>query len=603
MPKMSYPFTALVAQDDLKLALKLLAVQPRLGGVLIRGDKGAAKSTAARGLAELLPAVEGRAAPFVNLPLGATEDRVVGTLDLERALRGERKLLPGLLAEADGGVLYVDEVNLLADHLVDVLLDAAALGVTYVQREGLSVEQATHFALVGTMNPEEGKLRPQFLDRFGLCVEVTTPDDLQARTGIVRRRLRFEADAEAFRLEWQAEQQRLKEELTRARATCPTVQIDDAMLTAASKLCQRGGVRSLRADLVLTRAAQAYAALCGAATVTPEHIERVAPLVLTHRRSDLTPPRPRQSPPDLPSVQDLLDDKSDNSPDDADSSPDPSDGETNAGGSSPNPTNEQHFSIGTPSAPVDFDLPPASLAGRRNKTDAPRGRATRPVKSATPGRLAVSESVLHAAERGGAAGFVKLERDDLHGYHYEQKSGTRLLLIVDSSGSLAARKRMERVKGAVAALLNDADAKRDQVCIVAFRGTQAECVLPWTRDSEDALATLEALPTGGRTPLAHALQVSQRQLESSDAGFTVLFTDGKANVPLQAGADVWEEVLGVARTLAHPPSMIVDTEEGAVRLGRARELAEAVGARYVLLDDLERDPPPLSTAANTGKGL
>ena len=188
----TYPFSALVAQDDLKLCLVLVAIEPRIGGVLIRGDKGAAKSTAARGLAAVLPPHSGEDAPFVNLPLGATEDRVVGSLDLEHALRGERRLQTGLLGRADGGVLYVDEVNLLADHLVDLLLDAAASGVHRVEREGLSVEQASRFALVGSMNPEEGGVRPQLLDRFGLCVDVLAPRDARVRADIIRRRLHFE---------------------------------------------------------------------------------------------------------------------------------------------------------------------------------------------------------------------------------------------------------------------------------------------------------------------------------------------------------------------------------------------------------------------------
>ena len=302
-----FPLSAVAHQPDLTLALSLLAVSPALGGLLIRGDRGAAKSTSARALAALLPAhAEGLpahadgTAPFVNLPLGAGEERVVGTLDLDAALRGEARLKPGLIAQAHGGVLYIDEVNLLPDHLVDVLLDAAAMGVHRVERDGLSVTAPARFALVGSMNPEEGSLRPQFLDRFGLCVDVQAPTAPGERAEIVRRRLAFDADPAAFTRSWAGAEADLHARLDAARGRLAQVTVPDALLIRIADHAAAAGVRSLRADLVLYRAACALAALEGRLSVTAADVDRAAPLVLTHRRvphaPDLPPPPPPPSP-------------------------------------------------------------------------------------------------------------------------------------------------------------------------------------------------------------------------------------------------------------------------------------------------------------------
>jgi magnesium chelatase subunit D len=310
-----YPFAALVGQEPLKTALLLNAVHPAVGGVLIRGEKGTAKSTAARALADLLPPLrlvadcpfhcspedpwpecphcsdgaERRATestvPFVELPLGATEDRVLGSLDFERALReGRRSFQPGLLAAAHRGVLYVDEVNLLPDHLVDVLLDAAASGVNTVQREGVSVSHPARFLLIGTMNPEEGDLRPQLLDRFGLMVEVAGPREPGLRAEVVRRRLDFESDPAAFGSRWEGEQRALRERVAAAREQLPKVQLADGLLTLISRLCCELEVDGLRADLALHKSARALAALDGRLAVTLDDVRTAAGFVLPHRR-------------------------------------------------------------------------------------------------------------------------------------------------------------------------------------------------------------------------------------------------------------------------------------------------------------------------------
>lgn len=282
-----FPFSALIGQADLQQALLLAAVDPAIGGVLVSGPRGTAKSTAARALAELLP--EGR---FVTLPLGASDEQVTGTLDLAGAL-GENavRFAPGLLARAHLGVLYVDEVNLLADGLVDVLLDAAASGVNTVERDGISHTHAARFALVGTMNPEEGELRPQLLDRFGLMVELTNCRDADERQRIVKARLAFDLDPLGFRAAREAEQAALAARVRRAREALPGVALDEAVHARVAALCIEAAVDGLRADLVMLRAARALAAFDGDAAVGTGHVERVAEAVLRHRRTAAQPPQ------------------------------------------------------------------------------------------------------------------------------------------------------------------------------------------------------------------------------------------------------------------------------------------------------------------------
>jgi magnesium chelatase subunit D len=634
---MIYPFAALVGQDSLKTALLLNAVDPGIGGVLISGEKGTAKSTAARALAALMPAqqvvvgcpfrcepqspdpacshcgvlverptAEARA-PFVDLPLGATEDRVLGSLDFERALReGRRAFQPGLLAAAHRGVLYVDEVNLLPDHLVDALLDVASSGVNVVQREGVEVVHPSRFLLVGTMNPEEGELRPQLLDRFGLMVEVTGPRDPATRAEVVRRRMAFEADAVAFARRWEVEQNAYLARIAAARDALAGITLDDEMLISISRVCCEFGADGLRADIALHKASRAAAALAGRSAVSDDDVRCGAAFVLPHRRRR----RPFEKPGlDQQRLDELMAENRRNRGSSSASGAGP--GESLAG---PDGAAEQEAEYGdaheastqvfeaAASGPARRIEVVTSLRarqigrGKRNGADEGRGGYARAVPDEAPRLLAV-DATLRSASRNGLDndGRPMVMRSDLHRKERTGRTGTLILFIVDASGSMAARRRMEAVKGAVLSLLRDAYQRRDRVGVIVFRGPAAELLLPPTDSVESAEHAMQALATGGRTPLAHALVLAAevtRRARGADPSLIlmpVLLTDGKANVELpgQPG-DPWEQALQAAGELAVAgvAALVLDTDDSFVRLGRAREIAEALGAEHLSLDDL-----------------
>jgi len=621
-----FPFSAVVGQQQLQTALLLCAVDPSMGGVLIRGDKGTAKSTAARALAAILPAIArvpgcafncatanahcdvcsagdaavAAAVPFVTLPLGATEDRVLGSLDIASALQGGKRVFqPGLLAAAHRGILYIDEVNLLADHLVDVLLDVAAMGVNSVQREGLSISHPARITLVGTMNGEEGDLRPQLLDRFALMVDVTAPTDKTVRSEVVRRRIAYEADPAAFTARWAPLQDALRARLARAQQLLPEVELDDAMLDLISHLCCEFNVASLRADIVMHKAARAIAALDGRARVTPDDVRTAATLVLPHRR--------RRKPFEQPGLdQDKLDDLMREAEQQHAGGSDGGEGNSEAPAGE---LDEQLFaadaSAPAPTLATDVDTARSTAGRRSNAASAARGHVVRAVPNAQPTSLAIQATLRSAALR--EPGQLNVTRADLHQQVRAGKSANLILFVVDASGSMAAQRRMEAVKGSVLALLTDAYQRRDEVAVIAFRGQSAQLQLGPTRSVDRAEQGLRELPTGGRTPLPHALQLALETLASRGPEglppLLVLLTDGKANVALNDGGDPWRETVALAGLLAERavPALVIDTETGYLKLGRATQLAQALGAECLTLAELSSENLVLTIRAQLSK--
>jgi len=600
-----YPFSALVGQETMKLAVLLAVIDPAIGGVLLRGSKGAAKSTAVRALHGLLPAL-----PLVTLPLNATEEMLLGGMDWQAALQaGNRRLQPGLLARADGGILYVDEVNLLDDHLVDVMLETLARGWHRVEREGLAAAHAARVILIGTMNPEEGELRPHLLDRFGLCVEVRAEPDLDRRALILERREAFDRDPQAFQRQFQDEEERLRARLLAARTQVGRVSLPARLRLFIAELCAQHQVAGHRADLTLQRAAMALAALEDRPEVTLADIERVAPLALRHRQRDALPPPPAPPPP-----PDLAPGPPDQpSPAAPPADRQPLDAKTGAlsdqnTGRGPQPAGDQErvFEVGSGFAARRIEARRDRLtrrgSGRRSRTRSMRlGRYVRALPGQGGRDIALDATIRAAApeqpRRSRPPGMaIAIRSQDVRERQRERRIGNFLLFVVDASGSMGAQARMVATKGAIMALLADAYQKRDRVALITFRRHAAALVLPPTASIELAARQLRALPVGGRTPLAAGLAEAARVLrlhlakEPAARPILVLITDGKANVALTPGADPRAEALRIARYLALEPRLtpiVVDTESpGVVRFGLAGELAEALGAVCYPLDDM-----------------
>jgi len=551
-----------------------------------------------------LPKVQRR--PYVvDLPVSATEDRLVGTINLEHALKhGERVFEPGILAEANRSILYVDEVNLLDDHLVDTLLDSAAMGVNVVQREGISFVHPARFILVGTMNPEEGDVRPQLLDRFGLCVEVEGVRDPGSRVDIVKRRRAFEEDPSAFARAWMDAEDELRVTLKHARLRLPTVEVSDEVLLAIANLCAQMGVDGHRADLVMARAAAARAALEGRSCADIDDVRAVAPLVLAHRMRktpfhDETFDDQRVS-----SALDSLGSASADSDTGAGGEPTGSGaGALAAAGVSSSETAEE-LNVFAASADLLRPLDDArrSMSGRRHETVSAdgRGRYTR----SEPARAGSTDVALDATIRA-AAPFqaqrqgemaINVVQDDLRTKVRTRKVGASIVFCVDASGSMGATDRMDAAKGAVLDLLVDAYQRRDRVGLVSFRGDDAEVVLAPTASVELAQLKLKTLPTGGATPLAHGLVRSLDLLEGEmrrDADtipWLVLVTDGRANVGLNGGLGS-EDARAVASRVraARVHVFVIDTGSGPRSVSGARDIAKAADGEYVRLNSLDSE--------------
>ncbi|MXZ90628.1 MAG: putative cobaltochelatase [Chloroflexi bacterium] len=659
-----FPFTAIVGQTPMKRALLLNAINPRIGGVLVRGKKGTAKSTAVRSLAALLPQVpvvpgclyscqpgapqevcqrchhagpagspSARQVRIVDLPVGATEDRLVGSLDIEQAIKsGEKNFEPGLIAAAHRGILYIDEVNLLNDHLVDVLLDAAAMGRNYVEREGISISHDAEFMLVGTMNPEEGDLRPQLLDRFGLAVEVDGVFEPAERREVVRRRMAFESQPFAFMDAWADAEQEERKRLLDSQRRLADVVVPDDILELITDICAEYQVDGLRGDIVMYKTASTIAAYEGRTVVDVDDVREAALMALLHRQRRQPFQQPHLVTEQLDQMLEEFQNQPRNrEPADADNSlnDDPGDADSDRDPEPPEPETDdpvadaglgdEWFEIGDPYAVQNLQVQPPDRRARRAS-----GRRATTVSGTSAGHYVAArvpngpaaDLALDATLRAAAphqqtrrinsgpgpdtqAAALLIEPWDVREKVRETHTGSLILFVVDASGSMGAQRRMVAVKGAVMSLLLDAYQRRDRVGLIAFRGTGAELLLPPTGSVEMAQWCLQEMPTGGRTPLARALYLAMETLETERLKdrdvlpLLVLLSDGRANVTL-AGEQSMQiassdgEVQDLARMIAEAkiPAVVVDTEQDFIKLQLSQPIADAMSARYIKLDDL-----------------
>jgi len=652
--KTIFPFTAIVGQEKMKKALILNAINPLLGGVLIRGEKGTAKSTAARALADLLPEIDvvencvfncnpyntiemclncrekkekgenlsvfKRKIKVVDLPLGATEDRVAGTIDIEKAIKkGEKHFQPGLLAEVNRGILYVDEVNLLDDHLVDILLDAAAMGVNIVEREGISYSHPAKFILVGTMNPEEGELRPQFLDRFGLCVEIHGLNDPEQRAEVIKRWLEYEKEPHKFEKRWEIEQKKQQEEIIKSQKIFPYVVYSENILKLVTKIAIDMGVDGHRADIFMIKTAQTIAAYHQRKEVTEEDVKEAAELVLPHRMRK----KPfQQTQFSQEKIEKLIKKQKENEIEHKDTKTN-SDNEQqmeNNKTEKSNASSETKFETGTPFSVKKIttikDKITRTNSGRRSNTntDSKSGRYIRSkipeqktndiafdatLRVAAPYQKSRQQSIVNS-QQGKNSGLstvncgLIIEPQDIRQKVREKKIGNTIVFVVDSSGSMVVNKRMIETKGAILSLLIDAYQKRDKIGLVVFKGNEAEVLLPLTSSVELAKKQLEELPTGGKTPLSKGLLKGYELLKNEliknpkIKPLLVLISDGKANVSID-GRNVFEEIKEIANEIKESgiKSIVIDTEISFICFNKSFEIAEALGGKYYKLEDIK----------------
>jgi len=654
-----YPFSAIVGQDAMKLALILNVIDPSIGGVLMMGHRGTGKSTAVRALADLLPDPwivrgcryncdpanhgqlcpvcaklltererlprERAPVPVVDLPLGATEDRVCGSIDIERALNdGVKAFEPGLLARANRGFLYIDEVNLLEDHLVDLLLDVAVTGRNKVERENISIEHAARFVLIGSGNPEEGELRPQLLDRFGLYVEVQTENDVEQRVAIVEKREAFERNREKFRAAESANQEQLRRRLERARRSFTGVKVQRNLLRQIASLCSELKVDGHRGELTIMRSARALAAFSGRRLVAEEDVRRVAMMALRHRlhRDPLgetaSSLRIEQTLdkvfPSINQVPGTDDDGPHSSGNQSGSLKRENKRPASRGSKNPQGRNGSDAKAEAPApAAVDAGLSEFSLSNhsnarsvkgsesrgrhtglRRSAFNYQRGRYARVVLYKHPGgTIAVDATLRVTAQNGGE--FVA---DDLRYKQFAKKIGTLFIFAIDASGSMALN-RINQAKGALLRLLRQSYLNRDSVAIIGFRGTEAEVLLPPSRSIVRARRVLDTLTIGGGTPLSAGLacsvEVARRAVAQGNGEIVLLlFTDGHANVPLRAETSegratrrqiIEEELvrLGAELRSTRVTTVVVETSNGFVSSGETGALAVKLAAQHVQL--------------------
>ncbi|HEX2269227.1 MAG TPA: magnesium chelatase ATPase subunit I [Pyrinomonadaceae bacterium] len=652
----AFPFTAIVGQEEMKLALILNVVDPLIGGVLIMGHRGTGKSTAVRALAELLPrisVVEGcvyncdpadkrnlcadcanrkgdlpakqAAVSVVELPLGATEDRVCGTIDIERALtEGRKRFDPGLLARANRGFLYIDEVNLLEDHLVDLLLDVAATGRNRVEREGVSVEHPSHFVLVGSGNPEEGELRPQLLDRFGLHAEVTTETYLDNRVQIIERREAYDSDPEAFCENYAEDQEQLRKRITRARNSLRKVDVDRAILSKIAQLCADLKVDGHRGELTIMRAARALAAFEGKRTVTENHVRRVSAMALRHRLRRDALDETAKSEKIEQAVDEVLPHTGQPPPNGNSKSNRPEQSDTSRKPKNPDgPRQRLHAAGGGKTNTADTPSPPAvenrSLEspleerlrammpnrGEKSQSHSRRASGAKTAPSQLRGRYVRAVTFKSAGARIAMDATLRAMLSSSHDRRVsasalrykllKHKRGTLFVFAIDASGSMAAN-RIARAKSTILKLLKKSYLNRDSVAIVSFHGTTANVDLMPSRSILRARRVLDSLRMGGSTPLGAGLSSTIELLklvgDRYGENIVLLFTDGRSNVPLRRNglnvrvlrqlkieSELRELTLEMRKVRAQV--VVVDTQKEFESSEETRRLAKILNAQFV----------------------
>lgn len=613
--------------EKAKEAILLTLVNPFAGGLLLSGEKGTGKSTLVRSARELMDA------PWVEIPISITEDRLFGSIDAEEAIRsGHKKLLPGLIDEADKGIIYIDDVNLLRDDLLSAVLNIREAGGYRLERDGLSEQRDTAFTVLAVMNPESGTLSSSSLDRFGLFAQADPSYDDETRLEIIRRVLDFEKDGIAFRAKWQEETDALKKKIKDARAALSKVEVSAAMIQLAAVYTLKAHVAGHRADIYLIEAARAEAALEGRKYVLPKDLEKAAEFVLPHRMRKAEEQQAQPSE-EMPQEQP----EEDNKPQQEEEQQTPQDNEfshppeaqppqinTEDADDSSHEQNQDNAQMSNPrgqsreridDADLHVNLPPMWIepskdrkpkkgSGKRSltMTDLMQGRYVRAeIPKAKTSDIAFDATLRAAAPyqkaRPSNGCAVVIRKDDLRSKVREKRTGNIFLFVVDASGSMGARERMKTVKGVIFKILLDAYQKRDRVGMVAFRKNQAEVLLPVTRSVDFAQKKLATMPTGGKTPLAKGLLKAEDVLDMlyrQDANqdpVMILITDGRATSSLNKGTNPVTDALEEAKRIGRRniPVAVIDTESGFIKLGLAKKLAKAMGASYFQVDKISED--------------
>ena len=621
MKRNNFPFSAVLGLNHAKTAILIVLVNPRAGGLLISGPRGIGKSTLMRSTQELIER------PWRDIPVSVTEDRLFGTIDTEKAIySGQKKLYPGIINEADQGVLYLDDANLLREDLLDSILNIAEVGAYQLERDGLSLRCDTSFTVIAAINPESGMLSGACLDQFGLFVNVDNIHDENTRVEILKRTISFEKDCASFCKLWKLENEKIKKAIHSAMSLLPKVVVSSAMIQLASVYALKAHVSGHRADIYLIEAARALAALAERRYVLPKDLEKAAEFVLPHRmRKNCEQELPQSDELENPDKNDIEKDQESENNNLGDDGEDPSGNHIveAAGNGSDNDESSSdmpEFPQGADDEKVDpadshVILPPLWIqnekkrfsskgSGKRNMTRSDE-RQGRYVKAGIPKGethdIAIDATLRAAAphqkgrQSNGCA--VVIRHEDIRRKEREKRTGNIFLFLVDASGSMGARERMKAVKGVVFKMLADAYQKRDRVGMIAFRRDRAEVLLPITRSIEFAQKKLAALPTGGKTPLAQGLIKAEDMLDRLykqdplQDPVLILITDGRATNSLNKNTDPVRDALSEAERIGHRHMLaaVIDTESSFIKLGLAKELAQKMGASYFHVDKISED--------------